>query len=209
MDSSKNKYRIPSSRLATWDYGSSGAYFITICTAKHMHRFGKVDSDGMKLNRLGEIVNIEWENTIALRPDMNLELGEYVVMPNHFHGILLIGANEFNRRRDALPGVFEKTDLKIHSESSTKSYAPFEDAQQRVSTGPLNKFGPQSKNLASIIRGFKSAVTGYATRHNIEFKWQERFHDHIINSHDEYTRIAHYIYDNPANWNNDKFYSPE
>jgi REP element-mobilizing transposase RayT len=67
-----------------------------------------------------------------------------------------------------------------------------------------NKFAPQSKNLGSVIRGFKSAVTSYANDHNIAFGWQPRYYDHIIRNYNEYQRIAHYIRNNPANWKNDR-----
>ena len=75
---------------------------------------------------------------------------------------------------------------------------------QRTNT---NKFGPQSKNLGSIIRGFKSSVTTQAKKLNIEFGWQERFHDHIIRNHDELIRISNYIVSNVANWKQDKFFN--
>ena len=71
----------------------------------------------------------------------------------------------------------------------------------------MNQFGPQSRNLGSIIRGFKSGVKSYATTNHLVFHWQERFHDHIIRDEEEYRRIAHYIVNNPANWRKDKFYS--
>jgi putative transposase len=75
-----------------------------------------------------------------------------------------------------------------------------------VSTKYKNQFAPQSKNIASIIRGYKSAVITYARKNNIHFDWQSRFHDHIIRSMDEYYRIANYIVNNPAKWVDDKFY---
>jgi hypothetical protein len=71
---------------------------------------------------------------------------------------------------------------------------------------PVNKFGPQSKNLASVIRGFKSSVTMHAKKMNRPFQWQDRFHDHIIRNQDEYLRISQYIQNNPAKWKEDKFY---
>ena len=81
------------------------------------------------------------------------------------------------------------------------------DAMHRVSTiESINKFGPQSKNLASIIRGFKSAVTTNARKIHADFAWQFRFHDHIIRNTDEFNRIQTYITNNPQNWDNDKFY---
>ncbi len=113
---------------------------------------------------------------------MNLELGEFITMPNHFHGIILIGENKYN--------------MAMHGR----------DAMHGVSTATTNKFGPQSKNLGSIVRGFKSAVTTAAKKLNIEFGWQERFHDHIIRSEKELIRISDYIINNPRNWKEDRFF---
>lgn len=169
----KNKYRIESSRLSNWDYSSNAAYFITICTANREHFFGEVNNGIMNVSTLGDMVEQEWLKSVALRPDMNLSLGKYVIMPNHFHGIIFIGENEFNT-----------------------------DANKTC-----NAFGPQSKNLASIVRGFKSAVTTYARKNNLPFNWQPRFHDHIIRNEMEYKRITNYIINNPAQWSEDKFYS--
>jgi len=184
MDKFKDKYRIVSSRLQHWDYGSPGLYFITICTKNREHYFGEIENGIMPLNELGFIANNEWIKTPEIRPDMNLESGEFVVMPNHFHGIIMIGENQFNNHgRDAMHGV----------STTTKP--------------PINKFGPQSKNLGSIIRGFKSSVTTQAKKINIEFGWQERFHDHIIRNHDEFIRISNYILNNPVNWKQDKFFT--
>jgi putative transposase len=70
----------------------------------------------------------------------------------------------------------------------------------------MNRFGPQSKNLASIIRGFKSAVTQYARIHQIAFAWQTGFHDSIIWNASSFRRITKYIRNNPDNWNKDEFF---
>lgn len=64
---------------------------------------------------------------------------------------------------------------------------------------PINKFGPQSKNLASIIRGFKIGVTKSARLINPDFSWQPRYYDRIIRDQAEHERIANYIRDNPMN----------
>jgi REP element-mobilizing transposase RayT len=186
----QNKYRISSSRLQNWDYASKGAYFITICTQNREHYFGEIENREMRLNDIGKIVESEWIKTPEIRPDMNLELGAFVVMPNHFHAILIIGANEYNSQRLA-----KRIDR---------------DAMHRVSTSNTtntnhNKFGPQLKNLASIIRGFKSSVTKYAWISGPDFAWQPRFHDHIIRNTIEFERIQNYIVDNPENWKEDKF----
>ena len=66
---------------------------------------------------------------------------------------------------------------------------------------------PGKNTISTIIGGYKSAVSAKAHCLQADFKWQSRFHDHIIRNEDEYQRIAEYILDNPANWNEDKFYS--
>jgi putative transposase len=191
----QNKYRIESARLKNWDYGNSAAYFVTICTENKYHYFGEIHNGINNLSPLGNIVNEEWIKSIEIRPDMNLSLGEFIVMPNHFHAIIFIDKNEYN-----LPLTNNKSDAK-HGVSTGENAA-----KQNFIDENVNKFGPQSKNLASIIRGFKSAVTMYARINNIPFNWQTRYHDHIIRNEREYQIISNYIINNPLKWNEDKFY---
>lgn len=79
----KNKYRIPSARLRSWDYGSNAAYFITICTREMQHFFGRIVRDNENINDrihtlspIGKIAKKEWLKTPEIPPDMNLQLGE-------------------------------------------------------------------------------------------------------------------------------------
>ena len=111
----QNKYRIASARLPQWDYGWNAAYFVTICTQGREHYFGDIIDGRMQLSEIGEIVDAEWSKTVEMRPDMNLMMGAYVVMPNHFHGIIIIiGDNPYNaelvmERRDAMHCVSTDT----------------------------------------------------------------------------------------------------
>ena len=201
-----NKYRIPSARLQNWNYASEAMYFVTICTKNRENYFGEIAETrriasvdigdnavetrriaSLRPTEIGKIAHSEWYKTIEMRPDMNVELGEFVVMPNHIHGIIIIGANDFNMR-DGGDGIYA-----MHR---VYTRAPYQ-----------NQFGPQSKNLASIIRGYKSAVTTFARKNGIDFDWQPRFHDHIIRSMDAYYRISNYIINNPTKWYEDKFYT--
>ncbi|MEQ9440067.1 MAG: transposase, partial [Cyclobacteriaceae bacterium] len=76
-----------------------------------------------------------------------------------------------------------------------------------TTTNTNNTFGPQSKNLASIIRGFKSAVTTRARKMgNPHFAWQSRYHDHIIRHGVSFRRISQYIRNNPLQWKEDRFW---
>ena len=84
----KNKYRIPSNRLKNWDYGNNAAYFITICTQNREHYFGEIKNGEMQLNELGENATRFWLDIPKHFPF--IELGNFVVMPNHTHGILII-----------------------------------------------------------------------------------------------------------------------
>ncbi len=200
----QNKYRISSARLQTWNYGLAASYFITVCTDNRQHFFGEIVGEKMILSAIGEIVENEWTKTLEIRPDMNLEFDAFCVMPNHFHAIIIIGNNEFNHGRDAMHRVSPNDNTK-NNESDTQHDR---DAMHRVSTTQTgNNFAPQLKNLASIMRGFKSSVTVAARSINTNFKWQSRFHDHIIRNNIEFQRIRKYIIENPQNWMKDKFYT--
>jgi REP element-mobilizing transposase RayT len=135
-------------------------YFITICTKNRECYFGGMVETQciaslpptLQPTEIGKIAESEGFKTLELRPDMNLELGEFIVMPNHIHRVILIGENDYNHRdirRDAMHGVYTTGKPEYN-----------------------NQFAPQSKNIASIIRGYKSAVTIYARKNNIEFDWQ-------------------------------------
>lgn len=232
----QNKYRIPSARWQYWDYGSQGAYFITICTKNREHFFGHIKDGKMILNELGLIVQNEWIKTIEKRPDMNLELGEFVVMPNHFHAVILIGKNEYNSkkchdeinddtvmrgdtvtcgdtvtRRDAMHCVSTINVPSTNVPSIPTATIPSTNVPTMVSkstTSPKNQFGVQSKNLASIVRGFKSSVTTNAKiMGNKHFTWQPRYHDHVIRDSQSFERIQQYILNNPKKWIDDTFYN--
>lgn len=188
QDKYQNRYRISSARLRNWDYGNSAAYFITICTKNREHYFGNIINAKMQLSEIGRIVESEWLKAFKMRPDMNLIMDEYIIMPNHFHAIIIIGNNKYNSNID------KKRKNAMHRR----------DAMHCVSA--KNKFGPQSKNLASVIRGFKIGVTKNARQINPDFAWQSRYHDHIIRNDKSFKRIQDYIINNPKNWDNDKFY---
>jgi REP element-mobilizing transposase RayT len=208
-DKFQNKYRIPTARLKNWDYGSDAMYFVTICTAHRECYFGNIVNGEMVLSELGKIVEPEWIKTFEMRQDLNLQMGEYVVMPNHFHAIISIGINKYNTSVvggavgngicGAIDGMVGRDAMHRVSTVETQTPKPIDGVYK-------NKFGPQSKNLASILRGFKSAVTTFARINNINFDWQPRFHDHIIRTDESFQQISKYISNNPANWKDDKFF---
>ncbi len=169
MDSGKYQetYRIASARLPGWDYGSNAAYFITICTQNRIQAFGEIANGQMNLTDVGQSAQNCWNAIPEHFPFVILD--EFVVMPNHVHGIVVID-------------------------------------QQEPRPSDINRFGPQSKNLASIVRGYKIGVTKFARQHQIPFDWQPRYHDHVIRNAQELARIRKYIKENPQNWAADCFY---
>jgi REP element-mobilizing transposase RayT len=87
-DDSQKPYRRPQLRLPHYDYGSGGAYFVTICLEQRECLLGQVANGEIHLNECGVVVRDEWMRSGALRPEM--ELDDLVVMPNHLHGIVWI-----------------------------------------------------------------------------------------------------------------------
>jgi putative transposase len=88
MMSGQRLYKDQSRRLQSWDYSTPSEYFVTICTQYKAPHFGIIDSGVVKLTTIGEIVAQEWEETGNLRE--NVQIDEFVVMPNHLHGILFL-----------------------------------------------------------------------------------------------------------------------
>ena len=171
----KNKYRIPSTRLKGWDYSKSGYYFATICIKNKECLFGCVAKGEMKLSDIGIKADQCWLKIPAHFPFVRLD--EYIIMPNHIHGIIVI----------------DKSDNNVE----TQNVASLRDWN-------TNKFGPQSNNLASIIRGFKIGVKKEATRNDLDFSWQSRYYERIIRNKKELLNVRNYIRNNPTQWLQDE-----
>ncbi len=182
----QGKYRIATTRAGWWNYTHEAAYFITICTQNRNQFFGNIVDQQMRLSVIGEIADEEWKRSFDVRADMNLIMDEYVIMPNHFHAIGIIGENCYN----------------VSSKDAQDSIPVSVQAIPKRS----NSFGTQSKNLSAVVRGFKGAVTSRAREIEPLFGWQTRFHDHIIRDDFEHARIAYYIATNVENWESDTFY---
>lgn len=193
----QNRYRIASARASWWNYGWAGAYFITICTANREHYFGQIVNDKMILSPCGILADVFWHEII--NHTNNVELGAFVVMPNHIHGILI------------LTDTIVPNDVVETLRSAAQHATSLQQQQQSQSTKNelMSNISPKSDTVSAIIRSYKSAVTKHANRLGIENGWQSRFHDHIIRNDDEYQRINDYIENNPVNWEKDKFFKNE
>jgi putative transposase len=221
----KNRYRVESARHPTWDYHSQGCYFVTICTHDRNHYFGRISDHQMKLTPIGEIAVDELLKTPEIRD--NVVIDEWVVMPNHVHVIYRIlppsppetthrGASQptENDRGASQPtkndrGASQpsKNDRGASQPTKNDRGGTPKETHRGASLQPTqtqssqkNQFGPQSNNLASIVRGFKSAVKRQANNLGIEFNWQPGYHDRIIRDDNALQRIRTYIRQNIIKW---------
>ena len=161
-------------RLPGFDYSGEGEYFVTICTADHKEYFGEIEDGKMILSEMGELVEKIW--TAIPAKFENAGLDAYQIMPDHFHGIIILkeGENFINEIPTGKP-VFNSG----------------------IQNNPMEL---KEDSLGKIIRWFKSRVKYEANVINPDFKWQSRFYDRIIRDDKEFYFISEYIANNPVNW---------
>ncbi len=136
----------------------------------------------------GAIANVLWfEIQNHAQP---IEYGEFVVMPNHIHGILILNTNHHG------DGAFCDRDVTCNVPTMT----PPESVNKNEE---MSAISPKPNSVSTIIRSYKLAVTKYCNRMQIDFGWQPRFYDHIIRDQ----RISYYIKTNPIHWTEDQFHS--
>lgn len=179
-------------RLKGYDYSKEGLYFVTICVQNRECVFGEIIDHKMILNDAGKMAFQSWSDIPNHFP--NVVLHEFVVMPNHIHGVIEIVGNDENKM-DANVGTDVLMDVMANVvDVGAKNFSPLRR--------PKPKPTGTSRTIGSMIRGFKIGVTkqiGYSV-------WQRNYYEHIIRNHQSYERIIDYIVHNPQKWNNDKFY---
>jgi len=195
----RKKYRVPSARLPGWDYSAGGFYFVTICTQKMECILGGIYNNIMCLNRLGSITHQCWQNIPNHFPHVSLD--EFIIMPNHVHGILEICENK-------------KCGFDVETQNFYRQ--PVETLRRNVSTYMKTKnqfmssISPKSGSLSTIVRSYKSAVTKIIDQQYLQtnFQWQPRFYDRIIRNERELYYVREYIKNNSAKWWRDRNNQP-
>jgi len=189
----KNKYRVESIRLKGFDYSSAGEYFVTIDTKAMVEWFGTVRDGRMILNEAGKIAHQLWLDIPANHA--NVVLDDFVVMPNHVHGIIGLTEVGTNRRvvcRDEQIDVVCRDVINhVSTEKSSKQHG-----------GATRQHNPMfsQHSLSFIVRSYKGRVSYEIHKEHPDFAWQARFHDRIIRDEKELNRIREYIRDNPGRW---------
>ena len=188
----RNKYRIESARLKNWDYAWNAPYFVTICTKDRECYFGEMVKEEINLSEIGVIADKYWKTIPKHFPFVLLD--EYVIMPNHIHGIIIINKHDHSNKRNENYDTNVET---LHATSLHRSI-PDPDGNEKMA-----KISPKPGSLSTIIRSYKSNVTKHARQINSDFAWQSRFFDHVIRDNESFTKIRYYIWDNPKKWPTD------
>ncbi len=215
----KNKYRIESNRWQFWDYSAPGSYFITVCVQGRKNILGRIENQKMILSDAGTIVS----DFFAEIPTYHkrIVLDEWIVMPNHFHCIIILGDYDFDNGVSVVvggggvggigdgvgDGNGDNGDTvvdKIHefylryqqtkpSENDIKQYRKLR--RKMLIPMIIGKFQMQTSKQINIINNTPGNKN-----------WQHNYHDHVIRNDAEYQRIKQYIKNNPLNWKDDTFY---
>ena len=176
-----DSHRRRSLRLAGFDYGREGAYFVTICTHNRAGLFGEIVNGEMRLNVVGQVAATCWLGIPAHFPHVRLDT--YTIMPNHVHGIIWLGANPMAVSPSAPP-------------VGAKNLSPLLPRASVVRS--------PSKTVGSIVRGFKIGVTKWVRANTDVWEvWQRNYYEHVIRNDAALNRLRQYIMDNPARWAED------
>jgi REP element-mobilizing transposase RayT len=187
-------------RLQDYDYSSEGAYFVTMCTQNRECLFGEIVNGQMILNGHGKIVEQCW-NDLPNHYD-NIELDAYVIMPDHFHGIIFIVSVNSVNSVDSVNAVDS-----VDSVDSVAVGAIHEMARQRLQQQQQQQQQQRRKMLLPKIVGrFKmnSAKQINQMRNTPGISvWQRNYYEHIIRNDKSLENIRNYIINNPVQWYND------
>jgi REP element-mobilizing transposase RayT len=167
-------------RMRSYDYRSAGAYFVTICTFQKEAILAEIVNGAAQLKLLGVIVQDEWLKSAHIR--LEIELDEFIIMPNHLHGIVIINESVGAHGMRPESGGSE---MRAHSRA------------------PLHR---PAKTLGSFVAGFKSACTKRVNelRNTAGMPlWQRNYHERVIRNEEELHSLRDYIVTNPVRWEGD------
>ena len=142
----RNKYRIESTGLREWDYSNNAWYYVTICTKNKRCFFGEVNDEEIILSSVGQIVKEEWQRIKDIRN--NVDLDEWIIMPNHLHGIIIIGNIKVETHGHASLQVRQKLSNIIRGFKSS--------ATNKIHQAGESNFSWQPRFYYHIIRNEKS-----------------------------------------------------
>ncbi|HNQ67785.1 MAG TPA: transposase [Bacteroidales bacterium] len=186
-------------RLKNYDYSGPGLYAITICCEQHQHFFGTIVDGQLLLNDGGKIAEKCWREIPNHYP--NTRTHEYVIMPNHIHGIIEI-IKKYIPQNNYCDVVGCQNFDALQLQSNVSQNIRTKNEYQKIIHG----------SIRCIVRGYKIGVTKwFRQNYPNEFPknrkiWQQNYYDRILWSIPSYERMANYINNNPTYWVKD-FYN--
>ncbi len=195
-----------SPRLKEYDYSMEGTYFLTIVTQNRKFLFGNIVDGLMHLNEAGMMVGNWWTELPHKFPTTQID--EFIVMPNHFHGIIFImGPYSFGTDVRVRGGVDVEAD--VGADLCVRPNRPLDNAELTEHKGEGGHTGPP---LPRLVQWFKTMTTNEYLRGVKKYGWipfpgklwQRSFYDHVIRDEDSLNRIREYIVKNPMLWEIDR-----
>ena len=174
-------------RLEGYDYAEAGAYFLTICTQNRECLFGEIVDGKIKLNDAGRMVD-KWWKELTIKFSW-VKTDEYVVMPNHFHGVIVLENHE----------IVNNVGARFIAPKTRSIVGPDINIAEHPRKGVIN-YAP---TLGQIIRYFKGKTSFVGRKELPHFQWQRNYYEHVIRTEDELNRLREYIVNNPAQWSFD------
>lgn len=216
-DSQKHHRR--SIRLQGYDYAQAGAYYITIAAQGRACLFGEVVGEMVQLNAAGQMIEKWWLELAHKFPAVSL--GAHMVMPNHFHGVIII--NDVGADLCVGPGASKDKGAHVEDQGAHVG-APLrigpvvpgntdvsmdKDARENNQGAHMEDRGAHvGAPLPEVVQWFKTMTTNEYIRGVKQLGWaafdgklwQRNYYEHVIRNDDDYNRIHNYIENNPANW---------
>ncbi len=211
-------------RLPGYDYSKPGYYFVTICLRSLVYMLTIQNRNYLELTSIGEIAQQYWREIPDHFPHVLLD--EYVFMPDHIHGIIIIRKrfNEIVDKINTKPdfgsyrrsivgtfhgcnvgrfhgcnvGTFHETSLQWTHDTSTKSNNTKNNKQKKSRKKYMSSISPKRGSLPVIMRSYTGSVKRWCNKNGArQFRWQSRYFDHIIRNRRELFIIRKYIKNNP------------
>jgi 2-C-methyl-D-erythritol 2,4-cyclodiphosphate synthase len=177
-----DRHHRESIRLPGYDYSQPGTYFLTLCVHDRDCIFGDIVAGEMRRNAIGDIVAEEWLKSARMRSELRLD--QWIVMPNHLHGIVSISR--------PITLEHERAHGRVPLQGKPGANRP-----------PPRK----AQSISSFVAGFKSAVTSRVNQYRNTPQapvWQSNFFEHVVRSNRALETIREYIFTNPQRWENDR-----
>ena len=188
MQYDPEKHHRRSIRLKGYDYAQEGVYFVTVCIQDRACLFGAVADGEMQLNNSGQIAKAAWDDMPARFPSVRLDA--FIVMPNHVHGIIMVGA-QFIAPQKTPPTIV-----------GAQFIAPSDGfGTATIDQGAINR----APTLGEMVRAYKAASTRLIRQAGTpDFAWQRNYYEHVVRDEESLDRIRQYILDNRARWEFDR-----